>query len=182
MNEKPRINIDELYETKQKKDLMRLSVYNKLLEKIHYKIKIASRQKYNNEFCPFVMPEVLIGYPNYNFQECLLYIIDCLKDDGFLTNYIHPNLLLISWRHCMPHYVRDEYKKKTGISIDKFGNEIIDKNKLELSKEPKIMNKLKNHNKSNYKLNDKVNDKTIYKPSGKFIYDSSILNKINEIL
>ena len=178
MNEKPRINIDELYETKQKKDLMKLSVYNKLLEKIHYKIKIASRQKYNNEFCPFVMPEVLIGYPNYNFQECLLYIIDCLKDDGFLTKYIHPNLLSISWRHCIPHYVRDEYKKKTGISIDKFGNETIDKNKLELSKEPKIMNKLKINNKSNHKMNDK----TIYKPSGKFIYDSSILNKINEIL
>ena len=182
MNEKPRINIDELYENKQKKDLMRLSVYNKLLEKIHYKIKIASRQKYNNEFCPFVMPEVLIGYPNYNFQECLLYIIDCLKDDGFLTNYIHPNLLLISWRHCIPHYVRDEYKKKTGISIDKFGNELQNKNKLELSKEPRIINKLKNNNKSNDKFNDKSNDKSIYKPSGKFIYDSSILNKINEIL
>ena len=163
MNEKPRINIDDLYETKQKKDLMRVSIYNNLLEKIHNKIKIASRQKYNNEFCSFVMPEVLIGYPNYNFQECLLYIIDCLKDDGFLTNYIHPNLLFISWRHCIPHYVRDEYKKKTGISIDKFGNEIKkEENKLQLINTDK--------------------KESIFKPSGKFIYDSSVINKIKEIL
>ncbi len=168
MNEKPRINIDDLYETKQKKDLMRVSIYNNLLEKIHNKIKIASRQKYNNEFCSFVMPEVLIGYPNYNFQECLLYIIDCLKDDGFLTNYIHPNLLFISWRHCIPHYVRDEYKKKTGISIDKFGNEIKkEENKLQLINTDKKESKKK---------------ESIFKPSGKFIYDSSVINKIKEIL
>ena len=81
-------------------------------------------------------------------------------------------------------------KKKTGISIDKFGNELQNKNKLELSKESRIINKLKNNNKPNDKFNDKFNDKSndksnnksIYKPSGKFIYDSSILNKINEIL
>ena len=169
MNEKPRINIDDLYETKQKKDLMRVSIYNNLLEKIHNKIKIASRQKYNNELCSFVMPEVLIGYPNYNFQECLIYIIDCLKDDGFLTNYIHPNLLFISWRHCIPHYVRDEYKKKTGISIDKFGKEI-----------KKEENKLQIMNTNNKKESNKK--ETIFKPSGKFIYDSSVLNKIKEML
>ena len=169
MNEKPRINIDELYETKQKKDLMRVSMYNNLLERIHNKIKIASRQKYNNEFCCFVMPEILIGFPNYNFQECLLYVIDCLNEDGFLTKYTHPNLLFISWRHCIPHYVRDEYKKKTGILIDKFGNEVKkkDDNKLQITNIEK-----KESNKKD----------SSFKPSGKFIYDSSILNKIKEIL
>ena len=98
-----------------------------------------------------------------------LYIIDSLNDDGFLTRYTHPNLLFISWRHCIPHYVRDEYKKKTGISIDKFGNEIKKKedNKLQLiNTEKKVSNK----------------KDSSFKPSGKFIYDSSVLNKIKEIL
>ena len=124
MNNVPRLNIDELYETKQKSDLQKVNIFNKLLEKIHYRIKVASRQRKNNEFCYYVMPEVLIGYPNYDFQECLLYIISCLQSDGFLTKYIHPNLILISWRHIVPKYVRDEYKNKTGKVVDKFGNTV----------------------------------------------------------
>tara|TARA_Y100000389_G_scaffold198586_1_gene235373 strand:- start:536 stop:1051 length:516 start_codon:yes stop_codon:yes gene_type:complete len=171
MNNIPRLNIDELYETKQKSDLKKVNIYNKLLEKIHYKIKVASRQRKDNEFCYFVMPEVLIGNPNYDFQECLLYITSCLEGDGFLTKYIHPNLILISWRHIVPKYVRDEYKSKTGDQVDKFGNVI--ENKLDNYK-----NKLIEPSK---KMLDKTNENT-YKPSGKFIYDKDILKKIQEIL
>lgn len=174
MNNIPRLNIDELYETKQKSDLQKVNIFNKLLEKIHYKIKVASRQRKNNEFCYYVMPEVLIGYPNYNFEECLFYIISCLESDGFLTKYIHPNLILISWRHIVPKYVRDEYKNKTGKVVDKFGNSVestADTNKSRIS--------LPNINKP--KMNE-LNTKESYKPSGKFIYDKDVLKKIQEIL
>jgi hypothetical protein len=75
------------------------------------------------------MPEVLIGYPNYNFEECLVFIIDKLQNDGFLTRYIHPNLLLISWNHWVPMYVRDEIKKKTGKQVTCYGEIIDDKDK-----------------------------------------------------
>ena len=44
------LDIEELYETKQKIDLNRLKLYNNLLLRIHSKIKIASRQKRPNEF------------------------------------------------------------------------------------------------------------------------------------
>tara|TARA_A100001011_G_scaffold400696_1_gene517680 strand:- start:304 stop:828 length:525 start_codon:yes stop_codon:yes gene_type:complete len=174
MNNIPRLNIDELYESKQKSDLEKVNIFNKLLEKIHYKIKIASRQRKNNQFCHYVMPEILIGYPNYNFEECLFYIISCLEADGFLTKYIHPNLILISWRHIVPKYVRDEYKIKTGNIIDKFGNTIVDKPPplekcVKLLDEPKIST-----------TNSSPDNN--YKPSGKFIYDKEILKKIQEIL
>ena len=55
MNNIPRINIDDLYETKQKNDIKKVTIFNNLLDKIHQKIKIASRQKKNNEFCYFVI-------------------------------------------------------------------------------------------------------------------------------
>ncbi len=45
MNEKIQLNIDELYETKQKNDLNKLNLYNKLIIKIHGKIKTESRQR-----------------------------------------------------------------------------------------------------------------------------------------
>jgi hypothetical protein len=169
MEEVPHLNIDELYETKQKSDNNRVQIYNKLLYRVHNKIKLTSRQRLQNEFCHFIMPEILVGYTNYNFQECLMYIINCLQDDGFLVKYIHPNLLIISWHHWIPKYVRDEIKKKTGKSIDKFGNEI--KSKLSSKKNVSFMDESKM---------EKVN--TSFTPSGKFVYGNDILNSIRDVL
>mgnify|MGYP005651855371 FL=1 len=166
----PRLNIDELYERKKETDTQRVSIYNKLLSKVHNKIKLSSRMNVENEFCYYVMPEILIGYPNYNFQECVMYIISCLQDDGFLTKYVHPNLILISWRHWIPQYVREEIKKKTGKTIDKFGKEIhehIERDKkVHFEKKPKQQN---NYNKE-------------YKSSGKFIYSKDVLSTIKDVL
>ncbi len=168
MEEIPHLNIDELYEKKQQIDINRVHIYNKLLKRIHGKIKTASRQKYDNEFCYFVMPECLVGFPNYNFEECLIYVMEGLNQDGFVTKYIHPNLILISWRHWIPQYVRDEIKKKTGKLIDKFGNEVQnDKGNKNVSFE------------KNTKENQTV--KQNYKPTGKFIYGNDILNTIKDI-
>jgi hypothetical protein len=135
----PRINIDELYESKKKNNLTRLDIYNKLLIKVHNRIKTASRIKTNDNFCTYVMPEVLIGCPNYNLEECLLFIIDKLQTDGFLTRYIHPNLLMISWNHWVPSYVREEIKKKTGKQVNCYG-EIEEKSIVKFSNETKEKN------------------------------------------
>jgi hypothetical protein len=135
----PRINIDELYESKKKNNLTRLDIYNKLLIKVHNRIKTASRLKTNENFCTYVMPEVLIGCPNYNVEECLLFIIDKLQTDGFLTRYIHPNLLMISWNHWVPSYVREEIKKKTGKQVNSYG-EIEQKTVVKFSNEIKEKN------------------------------------------
>lgn len=127
MEEEPRLNIDDLYETKKKSDMNRLSIYIKLLKRIHNQIKMTSRIRENNQICYFVMPEVLIGYPNYDLSECLSYIIDRLNTDGFSTRYVHPNLLIICWSHWVPSYVREEIKKKTGKDLDQYGLEKIEK-------------------------------------------------------
>ena len=123
-----------------------------------------------DEFCSYVMPEILIGYPNYNFNECIIYITSCLEDDGFLTKYVHPNLILISWRHWVPQYVRDEIKKKTGKNIDKFGNEI--QETFVVDKKVRFSQKEKEDKKYNKE----------YKPSGKFIYSNDVLSTIKDIL
>jgi hypothetical protein len=171
MSDIPHLNIDELYERKKETDSQRVSIYNKLLLKIHNKIKVASRLNPESEFCYYVMPEILIGYPNYNFQECIIYITSCLQDDGFLTRYIHPNLILISWRHWIPQYVREELKKKTGKNIDKFGNEI---KESVLDRDKKVRFEQKTKEKPKYNKE--------YKSSGKFIYSNDVLSTIKDIL
>ena len=178
-DENPRLDIEELFETKQKTDFNRLQVFNKLLKKIHSKIKTQSRQRDNNEFIWFLMPEILVGYPNYNFSECLVFIMGKLNEDGFVVRYTHPNLLFICWKHWVPQYVRDEMKKKTGENVDCYGNIIESKKTEKIFNES---NKLESF--FNKKNNSKTETKPIndYKSSGKFIYDESLFSSMKKHL
>lgn len=117
-----KINLDELYDTKKEKDLQKLQVFNRILNRIHTKIKMTSRQKINSNFCWYVVPEVMLGIVNYDRVMCISYIVAKLEENDFQVRYTHPNLIFISWGHYIPTYVRTEFKKKTGISIDEHGN------------------------------------------------------------
>jgi len=116
-----KLNIDDLYEKKRQYDLSKLALYNKILNRIHVKIKTTSRQSIDQQFCWFVVPEIIIGVPKYDQAGCIAYLIDKLKENGFAVRYIHPNLLFICWKEWVPSYVRSELKKKTGIVINEFG-------------------------------------------------------------
>ena len=157
--EEPRINIDELFETKKKSDLNRLSIYSKLLARIHHKIKMTSKQRDNSQFCSFIMPEVLLGYPNYDFSECLTFIIDRLNNDGFVTRYIHPNLIFICWSHWVPGYVREEFKKKTNTEVNSFGETKPDKTVVRFEK-------------------TETKPVSNYKPTGMFVYDEELIKSM----
>jgi len=115
------INIDELYEYKKNNDLNKLALFQKILNRVHVRIKTTSRQKKNENFCWYIIPEIMIGVPKYDQGECIAYIMDKLKENGFLVRYFHPNTVLISWQHWVPSYVRDEIKKKTGLVINEYG-------------------------------------------------------------
>jgi hypothetical protein len=119
-----KIDIDDLYEKKKQHDMSQLALFNKILNRIHVRIKTTSRQKMNEQFCWYLIPEYIIGVPKYDQASCIAYIIDKLTSNGFLVKYIHPNTILISWKHWVPSYVREEMKKKTGIVINEFGEKL----------------------------------------------------------
>jgi hypothetical protein len=124
-----KINIDELYETNMKRDLRQLSLFNKLLNRVHKRINTVSRMKRNHEkFVWFTVPEFLFGEPTYDQGDCIAYLVAKLVDNGFRVQYIHPNTLFISWEHWIPSYVRNEIKKKTGKIINEKGQVIGDVN------------------------------------------------------
>ena len=167
-----KINMDDLYEKKREIGESKLNLYNKLLERIHTRIKVTSNQKKNEYCCWYVVPEVMIGVPRYDYIECTSYIIDKLKDNGFIVKYTNPNLLFISWNHWVPGYVRQEFKKKTGIAIDGYGNKLEKDEKEKESNNNTILNIKKSSN------NDKKDFKPIdnYKPKG--IYTDDFFNKL----
>ena len=118
------LNLDDLYERKKQQDMNTLALYNRILARVHNKIKLTSRQQTKEQFCWYIMPEMIIGVPKYDHGACTAYVIDKLKTNGLEVRYTHPNLLLISWSNWCPSYVRAEIKKKTGVVIDGYGNKV----------------------------------------------------------
>jgi hypothetical protein len=116
-----KLNIDDLYESKRQHDLNTLALFNKILHRIHVRIRTTSKQRMHEQFCWFVVPEIIIGVPKYDQGSCIAYILDKLRENGFDVKYIHPNTMFISWAHWVPSYVRTELKKKTGIEVNEFG-------------------------------------------------------------
>ena len=184
-----KLNIDELYEKKRQHDLNQLALFNKILNRIHVRIKTASRQKNDLQFCWYIIPETIIGVPKYDQAQCIAYIIDKLKTNGFNVRYIHPNMLFISWNHFIPSYVRSELKKKTGIAINEYGQKIEDEENQDDSKsitngpsDPNdfILNRSNQDQNQKGKLKKEYTPIKSYKPSGNLIYDDDLLDKLND--
>ena len=181
-----KLNIDELYEKKRQYDLGKLALFNKILNRIHVRIKTTSRQKIDEQFCWFIVPEIIIGVPKYDQAACIAYLIDKLKNNGFNVKYIHPNTLFISWLHWVPSYVREELKKKTGLAINEYGEKIVetDEDNNKLIFEPKNPNdfiiNMKNTEQKNKQPKKEYTSIKTYKPSGNLIYGDDLLNKIED--
>jgi hypothetical protein len=205
-----KINLDDLYDRKKEKDLQKLQIFNRILNRVHEKIKMTSRQKLNSSFCWYVVPEVMLGYVNYDRVACISYMLAKLEENDFQVRYTHPNLIFISWGHYIPTYVRTEFKKKTGIAIDEHGNRkdensnnannTIDgtdggggirliTNSSNNSDNGNLDHALLNRNKSmtmgpgqnaNVIIKKEYKPITSYKPTGHLVYSNDFLKKIDE--
>ena len=174
-----RVNLDDLYERNKEINLNTLATFNSVLNRIHLKIKLMSRTNKMEQFCWYVIPEMIIGVPNYNHAMCTAYVIDQLNENGFIVKYTSPNLLFVSWKHWIPSYVRHEIKKKTGIIVDGYGNKLID---------GKIVSSINNNNdidKQQKVVNSSTEPKRIYKPIDTYkpsgnLYNNDILKAIQD--
>jgi hypothetical protein len=171
-----KINIDELYEKKRIKDLQRLELYRKILNRVHVKIKTTSKVNGDN-FCWFVIPETIIGVPRYDQPACIAFVMDHLEQNEFQVRYFHPNTILISWANWVPTYVRNEFKKKTGIIVDQFGNRIQETSEEDNEIDNQIDNSL-NKKTNQIKNSKKYTPINTYKPSGKLVYSNELIDKL----
>ena len=199
--EASKMNIDELYSKKQERNLNTVKNYNRILNRIHTKIKYVANNTSDNH-CWYIIPEILIGIPRYNSLDCTCYILNKLKENGFVINYTFPNLLFICWNHWVPTYVRNEIKKKTGKIVNEMGEILNDNNNIgdnisdknvmnynnnninnNINNDNNIFDNIKTNKKNNENKEDKQNEnqyKNInsYKPSGSIIYNNSLLEKL----
>lgn len=173
-----KIDIDVLYEKKHQRDLKQISVFNKILNRIHKRIQLTGRNKKVDRHIWFIVPEFIFGEPNYDQGECLGYIISKLEENGFFTKYMHPNTLFISWENWVPSYTRNEVKKKLGIVLDERGNVIdkIDEN-IEIESHDPHVRLMQVNAKKEQKQFTPIDQ---YKPTGNLVYHPEMFEKIEK--
>ena len=171
-----KVNIDDLYEKKQQRELKQLSIFNKLLNRIHKRITLTGRNKPNDKHIWFIVPEYIFGEPLYDQGDCIAYLVNKLEDNGFQVKYVHPNAIFVSWVNWIPSYVRNEFKKKTGMVINEKG-EVISKQE---DKEDDMNSRMVNEKQSNQKDQKNYTPIAQYKPTGNLVYGSDMFEKIEK--
>jgi hypothetical protein len=172
-----KINIDDLYEKKHQRDLKQLSIFNKILNRIHKRIQITGRNKRTDRHIWFTVPEYIFGEPNYDQGECLGFLVSKLEENGFFIKYMHPNTLFVSWENWIPSYTRNEIKKKLGVVLDEKGNvlEKIGDEEIE-SHEPQVRLMQMNAKKDQRQFTPIGQ----YKPTGNMVYNPELFEKLEK--
>ena len=174
-----KINIDDLYEKEKQRDLKQVSIFNKILNRIHHRIKITGRSTKPDKYIWFTVPEYIFGEPVYDKGECIGYIISKLEENGFHIQYMHPNTLFVSWENWVPSYVRNEIKKKRGVVIDEKGNVLETKSEKESDPNSNMLND-KTGDSSSKKDQKQYNSVSNYKPTGNLVYNEDIFKKLEK--
>jgi hypothetical protein len=89
------LNVRELNQAAQKKQLKRKQSFERVLQLCYSRIRGFADKEH--EFCLYEVPEFVIGHPVYNIQECVTFVIDALSRNGFVIEYYFPRVLYISW-------------------------------------------------------------------------------------
>ena len=183
-----KINIDDLYENQQKRDLKQVAIFNKILNRINHRITLTARNKRNDKHIWFVVPEYIFGEPVYDKAECIAYVVAKLELNKFHIRYVHPNTLFVSWENWVPSYVRTEFKKKTGLVLDERG-QVVDKSDPE-----NVMVEGNDHDSKLLNMRGGPNGQAgpakpgqkeytpigKYKPTGNLVYNPEMFEKIEK--
>lgn len=175
------IDIDDLYNKKQKRDLRQVSIFNKILNRIHKRITVTGRNKVSEKHIWFTIPEYIFGEPIYDKADCIAYIVAKLEANKFHIRYVHPNTLFVSWSNWIPSYVRDEYRKKTGITVDEVGQVVSNKHDAiddSISNDPNAQ--LLNTGTNNDKIQKQYTSVNQYRPTGNLVYNPDMFNSIEK--
>ena len=177
-----KISIDDLYEKEQKRDLKQLEIFNKILNRVHKRITMTSRNKTADKHIWYIIPEYIIGQPIYSQPDCIAYVIAKLTKNGFFVKYLHPNTIFVTWENWVPSYVRSEFKKRTGKVIDENGR-IVNNDDNDEIKEEDINTKILNDRNGNLIQQKEQKQYTPigkYKPTGNLVYNQEFFEKIEK--
>ena len=120
--------IQELQQVQTKKYNDKKKLFKTVLGIIAKNIK-HTNQTTVNTFMFYEVPDRINGHLDYNYSECIKYLIAELTNEGYLVEFIQPRGLYIDWGtpvndQVFPDWVKDkkELQKKTLKLLEKFPN------------------------------------------------------------
>src|SRR6056300_1198956 len=109
-DETPLFSVNDLQKKARDREQNRNKIYYKISKKCFEKIKEMSDNE--QHYCFFKIPEYIPGYPLFNMTECVMYLLNLLKEKGFHSRYVDGYMLYISWNLQKPQYQALEDVKK----------------------------------------------------------------------
>jgi len=97
MNNK--LSLADLYEIKKKKDAKLNEAFNIILNACYKKIKTIAN--IGGQSLYYTIPPIVLGFPLYNYNNCMSYIISTLQKNGLyvaILPYPNNNIIYISWK------------------------------------------------------------------------------------
>lgn len=92
------ITLNELYQERRTKDRSKKISFDRVLELVHRRIRNVNSYGGLNSF--YEIPGMLVGYPLFNVYDCMSYVVEELRNTGFLVQILPPPnvcVLYISW-------------------------------------------------------------------------------------
>ena len=182
-NEYTMVNIDSLHREQQEKMDRKKSVFVKILEDCHNKIKLTSKNTKNTTECFYAVPKYKFGVPLFDMRGCILFLTKSLVNNGFDVWYTHPNLLLISWKD-KTNQNTITYPVQTPSITFNDQPQTLPQTQLQQQKintspltEFKSINLGNNSDNTNNASSFKSIDS--YKPSNKLVYDTKTISNID---
>ena len=105
----PTLTLAELYKVQQQKQKSRHTSFDKVVELCHRRIRTVAAYGGMNTF--FEIPGMIIGYPLFNIKECLIYMVEALRKNGFLVQLLPPPHVAVMYVSWDPNDVRPPVKK-----------------------------------------------------------------------
>jgi hypothetical protein len=94
-----KITLHDLYEIKKKKEINNTNVFRYILDNCYKKIKHVAE---HGGMCVYhKVPKIVIGFPLYNFDSCMLFLIKQLQVSGLYVSRLpstNDEYLYISWK------------------------------------------------------------------------------------
>ena len=92
-----KISLYDLYEIKKKKDNKVNEAFNIILNSCNKRIKIIA--ELGGQSLYYTIPPIIIGFPLYNYNNCIAYIIKSIQKNGLYVSLLpNNNTIYISWK------------------------------------------------------------------------------------
>jgi hypothetical protein len=89
-------NIQTLHKEKEIKENSKITIFTLVLNKCIQKIIYANKHT-DQTFIIFEVPNILIGFPNYDYKSCIIFLMKELSKKQYKVDYMSPWFLRIDW-------------------------------------------------------------------------------------